>query len=102
VRRRGEQLQRGLRSLARSYPQAIAEVRGLGLMLGVEFHAAAGDVVKGLRAAGILAAKAGDNVLRLLPPLTIKGKEIEEFLSALEGVLRGGAGTGKGGVVGSA
>jgi acetylornithine aminotransferase len=59
-------------------------------MLGVEFHAAAGDVVKGLRAAGILATKAGDNVLRLLPPLTIKGKEIEEFLAALESVLKEG------------
>jgi predicted acetylornithine/succinylornithine family transaminase len=94
VRRRGEQLRKGLRSLSRSYPQAIAEVRGLGLMLGVEFRSPAGDVVKGLRAAGILATKAGDNVLRLLPPLTIKGKEIEEFLSALEAVLDKGGDLG--------
>ena len=94
VRRRGEQLRKGLRSLSRSHPQAIADVRGLGLMLGVELRSPAGDVVNGLRAAGILATKAGDNVLRLLPPLTIKSKEIEEFLSALEAVLDKGGNLG--------
>lgn len=89
---RGAQLQKGLRALARGYPHAIAEVRGLGLMAGLEVRGSAGDVVKGLRAAGVLATKAGDAVLRLLPPLTIKGAEIREFLGALEGVLETGAG----------
>ena len=53
-------------------PTAIADVRGLGLMVGVEFKDEAGPVVKGLRERGILATKAGDKVLRLLPPLVVK------------------------------
>jgi predicted acetylornithine/succinylornithine family transaminase len=92
VEKRGRSLHRGLKKLARAYPKAVAEVRGLGLMLGVELHGEAGPVVKGLRERGFLATKAGDNVLRLLPPLVVKPTEISGFLGALEEVLKGGAG----------
>ncbi len=92
VTRRAGSLQRGLRKLARLYPKAIVEVRGLGLMLGVEFHGEAGLVLAGLRERGVLATKAGDRVLRLLPPLVIRPNEIRQFLSALGAVLAGGAG----------
>jgi acetylornithine/N-succinyldiaminopimelate aminotransferase len=92
VRKRGVALSRGLRKLARRFPDAIAEVRGPGLMIGVEFKGEAGPVLKALREKGILATKAGDNVLRLLPPLVVGAKEIREFLSALEVVLGEGIG----------
>ncbi len=92
VVRRGASLERGLRKLARQYPKAILDVRGLGLMLGVELHGEAGPVLAGLRERGMLATKAGERVLRLLPPLVIKPSEIREFLSALDAVLAGGAG----------
>ena len=46
--------------------------------------------MKGLRERGILATRAGDNVLRLLPPLVVKRKDIREFLEALEAVLASG------------
>ncbi len=92
VARRAASLKRGLRKLARQYPKAILEVRGLGLMLGIEFRGEAGPVLAGLREHGILATKAGDRVLRLLPPLVIKPGEIREFLVALDAVLAGGAG----------
>ena len=49
-------------------------------------------MLKGLRERGILAAKAGDNVLRLLPPLVVKRGEIRRLLAALDEVLAGGAG----------
>jgi acetylornithine/N-succinyldiaminopimelate aminotransferase len=91
VARRGTALQTGLKRLARKHP-AILEVRGLGLMLGVEFKGEAEPVLTGLRDRGILATKAGDRVLRLLPPLVIKSAEIREFLAALDTVLAGGAG----------
>lgn len=91
VARRGASLMRGLKKLARSHPEAVAEVRGLGLMVGVELKGPAGPVVKGLRDRGFLATKAGDTVLRLLPPLVVKPAEIRAFLSALEDVLRSGA-----------
>jgi acetylornithine/N-succinyldiaminopimelate aminotransferase len=92
VNRRAEQLVRGLTRLARRYPKAIAEVRGRGLMLGVELQGLAAPVVAGLRERNVLATRAGERVLRLLPPLVIKPAEVKELLAALEAVLEGGAG----------
>jgi acetylornithine/succinyldiaminopimelate/putrescine aminotransferase len=91
VARRGTLLMRGLKKLARSLPGTVTEVRGLGLMVGVELSVEAGPVVKGLRERGFLATKAGDKVLRLLPPLVIKPAEIRSFLAALEDTLRAGS-----------
>jgi acetylornithine/N-succinyldiaminopimelate aminotransferase len=92
VNRRAEQLVRGLTRLARRYPKTIAEVRGRGLMLGVELRGLAAPVVAGLRERNVLATRAGERVLRLLPPLVIKPAEVKELLAALEAVLEGGAG----------
>ncbi len=92
IEKKGRSLQRGLKKLQRTHPHAIAEVRGLGLMVGIEFHGEAGPVMKGLRERGFLATKAGDKVLRLLPPLVVKSGEIRAFLAALEEVLKAGAG----------
>jgi len=92
IEKRGQYLMRGLRKLGRKHKRTVAEVRGLGLMVGVEVRGAAGDVVKGLKEKGILATKAGDHVLRLLPPLIVKRGEIRTLLGALDEVLAGGAG----------
>ncbi|HUG53297.1 MAG TPA: acetylornithine/succinylornithine family transaminase [Vicinamibacteria bacterium] len=92
VDKKGQGMRRALRSLQRKYPEQIADVRGLGLMFGVELKGAAGPVVSGLRERGILATKAGDNVLRLLPPLMIKRAELQAFLVSLDSVLATGAG----------
>jgi acetylornithine/N-succinyldiaminopimelate aminotransferase len=92
VEKRSAQTFEGLRSLAAKYPKAISEVRGLGLMIGVEMHGPAAPVIKGLRARGILAIKAGERVLRLLPPLVISSSEIKTLLKALDAVLKEGAG----------
>ncbi len=85
-------LRAGLDELARRYPKVVVEVRGLGLMLGVVLHGAAGPVVNGLREREVLATKAGDNVLRVLPPLVITREDVSTFLQALEAVWKGGAG----------
>ena len=92
VAARGLYLKRGLDKLARKHKGAIADVRGLGLMLGVETKGDAGPVLKGLKDKGILAVKAGSNVLRLLPPLVVKRGEIRQLLAALDEVLATGAG----------
>jgi predicted acetylornithine/succinylornithine family transaminase len=89
----GLYLQRGLKKLARKHREAIADVRGLGLMVGVEFAGEVAPVLKGLREKGILATKAGDRVLRLLPPLIVKRGEIRQLLAALDEVLATGAGS---------
>ncbi len=92
IEKKGAYLIRGLRKLARRLPAAVAEVRGLGLMVGVELKGEAGPVLRGLRERGVLATKAGDKVLRLLPPLVITRKDIKTFLAALEAVLAEGSG----------
>jgi acetylornithine/N-succinyldiaminopimelate aminotransferase len=71
-------------------------VRGLGLMLGVEMHGSAKGVIHGLRERGVLATRAGENVLRLLPPLSVKRKEIGQLLDTLGAVLSSGAGAAAG------
>jgi acetylornithine/N-succinyldiaminopimelate aminotransferase len=93
---RGLYLVRGLKKLARKHKGAIAEIRGLGLMIGVELQGEAAPVLKGLKARGILAVKAGDKVLRLLPPLIVKRSEIRRLLAALDEVLAAGAGAPEG------
>jgi predicted acetylornithine/succinylornithine family transaminase len=91
VDKKAGRLRRGLNLLARKHG-AITQVRSLGLMVGVEFDGQAAEVMKGLRERGVLATRAGEHVLRLLPPLVVKPKEIREFLEVLDAVLATGAG----------
>ena len=107
VEKKAGRLRRGLNRLARQH-DAIKQVRSLGLMVGIEFNGPAAPVVQALRERGVLATRAGEHVLRLLPPLVVKPKEIREFLDVFEAVLATGAGrvaettesrTGAGGAV---
>ncbi len=92
VEKKGKMLRRNLGAMQRKYPKQILDVRGLGLMFGVEFAGPASAIVAGLRARGILATKAGENVLRLLPPLVVKRSELRSFLVAFDDVLAKGIG----------
>ncbi len=92
VAARGLYLLRGLKKLARKHKDEVADVRGLGLMIGVELRGEAAPVLKGLREKRILATKAGDKVLRLLPPLVVRRGDIRVLLAALDEVLASGAG----------
>jgi LysW-gamma-L-lysine/LysW-L-ornithine aminotransferase len=66
----------------------IREVRGLGLLIGVELKTRAMPVVETLMARGVLALTAGSTVLRLVPPLVIGQSEIDEVVAALTDVMR--------------
>ena len=66
---------------------AVREVRGAGLLLGAELDRPAADVVDECRALGLLVGTAGDNVLRVTPPLVVTPPEIETALGILEEVL---------------
>ncbi len=87
VARRADQLTRGLRRIARARKGTIAEIRGLGLMIGIELTKDATPVLRGLRERGVLATKAGDDVVRLLPPLVIRSGDVKEFLAAFSASL---------------
>ncbi|KIL99219.1 Acetylornithine aminotransferase [Paramagnetospirillum magnetotacticum MS-1] len=75
-----------LDDLARRYPQAIAEVRGQGLMLGLKTVPLNTEFNAKLFAAGLLAVGAGDNVVRLVPPLIIGEAEVVRAVEIIEGV----------------
>ena len=66
------------------YPAVIAEVRGEGLLLGLRALVPTGELVDALRAEKLLTVAAGDNVVRLLPPLIISEEEIAEAISRLD------------------
>ena len=65
----------------------VREVRGLGLLIGVELKEKAAPFAQALMQEGVLALLAGTTVLRFLPPLVISREEIDRVLSALEKVL---------------
>lgn len=67
---------------------AVVEVRGRGLLLGVQLDRAAAPVVDACRERGLLVCTAGENVLRLTPPLTVTGSELHLAIDTLSEVLR--------------
>jgi acetylornithine/N-succinyldiaminopimelate aminotransferase len=91
VQARGEQLRAGLQQLAVKYPQHIAQVRGWGLIDGMELQADskvnAIDVVKAAMDAGLLLVPAGIKVVRLVPPLIVSAAEIDRAVAILDLVL---------------
>jgi acetylornithine/LysW-gamma-L-lysine aminotransferase len=67
--------------------ERVREVRGLGLMIGIELKEKAGPYVQLLMEKGMIVLLAGATVIRLLPPLVITKEEIDRVLSALKEVL---------------
>lgn len=88
VQERGEQLRNGLKAIAAKYPDRITEVRGWGLINGMELNAdtqlTAADVVKGAIAEGLLLVPAGPKVVRFVPPLIVSESEVNTALQAVE------------------
>ena len=88
VEARGEQLRTGLQAIASKYPNQIAEVRGWGLINGVELAAdtqlTAADVVKGGMDQGLLLVPAGPKVVRFVPPLIVTEAEVDLALQAVD------------------
>jgi len=69
----------------------IREVRGMGLMVGIELKQKAAPYLKALQEKHIIALNAGLNVIRLLPPLVISYEQIDQVVAALEDVLTVGS-----------
>jgi predicted acetylornithine/succinylornithine family transaminase len=86
VRARGEQLRDGLAELAERYPEAFAQPRGIGLMLGLPVrapYAASAFVTPAREAEHLLINAAGDNTLRFVPPLIVSEAEVADGLARL-------------------
>jgi acetylornithine/LysW-gamma-L-lysine aminotransferase len=83
-RRKGEWAVNRLRSIQSN---AIREVRGLGLMIGIELRGRVTPYLKALADEGVMALPAGNTVLRLLPPLVISDQDLATVCDAIERVL---------------
>lgn len=84
ARERGEQLLDGLRGLE---SPKVREVRGLGLLCGIELRENAGPTIKGLQDHGVLALGAGPTVVRYLPPLVITAEQVDRVVAATAAAL---------------
>jgi predicted acetylornithine/succinylornithine family transaminase len=79
-------LERRLRTLALAHP-LIVEVRGAGLMRGLELRTDAAPVIDLARDKRLLVNRTAEKVVRMLPPLTITAKELDSAIDILDGVL---------------
>jgi len=84
VRQMSLLLKQRLAALMDRHPAVIAELRGQGLMLGLRTHVANTDFVDAARGEKLLTITAGDNVVRLLPPLIVGEAEIGEAVARLD------------------
>ncbi len=98
ARRLGDFLLDELRSLAKKYPKIVREVRGVGLMIGIEFEPKllaftreeklpSIQIVNRLHEKNVLTVPAATSVIRLLPALNLSQKETLEGLAAIESVI---------------
>jgi len=86
VQQRGKQLRQGLREMAHRFP-VIRQVRGQGLLVGVELSVEVSPLITAARDRGLLILMAGPNVLRFLPPLNVSAADVDEALATVSAVL---------------
>lgn len=84
VVKKGERLAKGVAQLVDKHQGVFADFRGKGLMLGLKCVGPNTEMVERLRRCGLLTVGAGDNVVRLLPPLIISDSEIDQALDMLD------------------
>jgi acetylornithine/N-succinyldiaminopimelate aminotransferase len=81
------QLKQSLASLSDRYPDVIEAVRGEGLLIGLKAKVPNGELVAQMREEGLLAVPAGDNVVRLLPPLNVTADEVRQAMDRIEAAV---------------
>ncbi len=89
--RMGERLVQGLRARLAGTP-GVVEVRGRGLMVGIELREPCGHLVQAALEQGLLINVTADNVIRLLPPLVIQAAEVDQIIDTLAALIAAQAG----------
>ena len=86
VRRLSKYFYAGLNKLKEEYPNIIKDVRGKGLLIGLQLHKDQSEFIKKLMDYKLLTIRASENVVRILPPLNVKIKEIDQALKIIKKV----------------
>jgi len=87
VTEKGKYLMRRLQALKSSFPDLVAEIRGLGLLVGVELKVRASDLLPLFYKRGYLVCTAGEKVIRIIPPLVITMRQLDSFVRVFAQVL---------------
>ena len=77
-----------LKKIQKQYSNIIKEVRGVGLLIGLQLHSDQSKFIQKLMDNNLLTIKAGENVIRLLPPLTVKKKEVDLAIKIIKKVCK--------------
>ena len=88
VQRKGEILWEKLGAVVAEYPSVVSEVRGAGLILGLKAEVPNSELQDAMLAEGLLAVAAGDNVVRLVPPLVITDADIDDAVAMIRLAVR--------------
>ena len=84
----GKLMLEALEAIRAKHPKAVKEVRGRGLLAGLDLVPPVGDVVAACRERGLLVLTAGDNTLRLAPALIVAEKEVAEACAIIDTALK--------------
>ncbi len=76
----------GLNKIKNKYPKLIKEIRGRGLLIGIQLYKDQLTFIKKLMDNNLLTIRAAENVIRILPPLNVKKKEIDKALKIINKV----------------
>jgi len=87
VKEMGEYLWGKLSDLKEKYPCLIKDIRGKGLLLGMEMTCPNGDIVSEAMDRGLVLLTAGSNVVRMAPPLVIEKEHVDQAVAILEEIL---------------
>ena len=88
VARKGLLLRQSLAALAAVQPHVVEEIRGEGLMQGIKLRVPNGEFAAAARAQKLIVIPAGENVVRIIPPLVIGDEELKEGVRRLEAACR--------------
>jgi acetylornithine/N-succinyldiaminopimelate aminotransferase len=88
VERKGRKLRTELDKIVREFPQVFEDARGMGLLQGLKCVLPQGEVQAACVAEGLMAITAGDNVLRLAPPLVVSDADLDEAVAMLRRATR--------------
>ena len=77
-----------LKKIQSEYSKIIKDIRGVGLLIGLQLHKAQTKFIKKLMDNNLLTIRAGENVIRILPPLTVKKKEIDLAIKIIRKVCK--------------
>ncbi|MBM3554629.1 MAG: aspartate aminotransferase family protein [Alphaproteobacteria bacterium] len=88
VARKGHHIRQQLAMLQERHPDVIEEVRGVGVMLGIKCRKPNDAMVAALRNRGLLSVGAGENVVRLYPPMIVSEAQIGEAIDMIDGACR--------------